>query len=140
MRHDLADSSLRAGDGRPASSDGNTPPSVARGAADQAGEFGVAVDGGGREGEAVLRLQGELDIATVGALDEAVESLAALGLPTVVVDVSALTFIDSSGLHRLVVLLKRQREHGGEVVLRAPPPQVVRVLEIVGLTRVMKID
>ena len=56
-----------------------------------------------------------------------------------VVDLSGLTFIDSTGLHELVVALKRQRARGGEIVLRAPSAQTMRVLEIVGLDQLFTI-
>jgi anti-anti-sigma factor len=56
-----------------------------------------------------------------------------------VLDLTALSFIDSSGISQLIVALKRQRELGGDVILRSPPDQARRVLEIAGLTRVFTI-
>jgi anti-sigma B factor antagonist len=86
-----------------------------------------------------LRLVGELDIGTAGRLRQALCSAHDLAPATVVVDLSALTFIDSTGLHELVVAQKRQRAAGGEVVLQAPSPQTRRVLEIVGLDQLFTI-
>ncbi len=56
-----------------------------------------------------------------------------------VLDLSELRFIDSSGLNHLVKALKRQRERGGEVVLHAPSAQTLRVLDLVGLTTLFTI-
>ena len=58
---------------------------------------------------------------------------------TLVIDVSGLEFIDSCGLHQLVLALKRQGEVGGEVVLRSPRPNTLRVLEMVGLTQAFRV-
>ena len=91
------------------------------------------------DGHAILHLYGEIDFETAPGLDAALRSVERLGVPTIVLDMSGLTFIDTSGLNRLVVALKRQREKGGDVVLQSPCRQTLRVLEIVGLTRVFTI-
>lgn len=86
------------------------------------------------EGQPELRLVGELDIGTAGYLRSALAEVAGQGA-TIVLDLSGLGFVDSSGLHELVVAVKRQRAAGGDIVLRHPSPQTLRVLEIVGLTQ-----
>jgi len=91
------------------------------------------------DGTAVLHLHGEIDIETAPHLDTALAAVEAMGVPTIVLDLSGLTFIDTSGLNRMVVALKRQREQGGDVVLQSPCEQTLRVLEIVGLTQVFTI-
>jgi hypothetical protein len=55
--------------------------------------------------------------------------------PCVVVDLSRVSFIDSSGLGVLVGALKRVRERGA-LSLVCPEPRVRRVFEITGLTQV----
>ena len=91
------------------------------------------------DSHAVLHLYGDVDYETAPWLDDALRSVEALGLSQIVLDLSGLAFIDSSGLNRLVVALKRQREQGGDVVLRSPGQHTLRVLEIVGLTQVFTI-
>jgi anti-anti-sigma factor len=86
-----------------------------------------------------LRLVGELDVGTAAPLRHALRRAHEDGVDTVVVDLSALRFIDSTGLHELVVAQKRQQAHGGEIVLHAPTAQTRRVLEIVGLDRLFTI-
>jgi len=51
-----------------------------------------------------------------------------------VVDVSALAFIDSSGISELLRVREAMTEAGGSMVLRDPSDNVRRVLEITGLT------
>jgi anti-anti-sigma factor len=97
--------------------------------------FRVEADEG--EGTVELRLVGELDLGTAGRLRSAIEETPASA--TVVVDLAELDFIDSSGLHELVLALKRQRAAGGDVVLRRPTGPTLRVLEIVGLTKLFTV-
>ena len=54
-------------------------------------------------------------------------------------DLSTLDFIDSCGLREFVVARKRQQEIGGDVILRSPSEQTLRILEIVGLTQIFAI-
>ena len=91
------------------------------------------------DGAADLRLVGELDLGTACHLREALRRAHDECTATLVVDLSALTFIDSTGLHELVVAQKRQRANGGEIVLQGPTPQTRRVLEIVGLDQLFTI-
>ena len=85
-----------------------------------------------------LRLAGELDVGTAGHFRRMFHRLDERA-GTVVVDLSALTFIDSTGLHELVVAYKAQQAAGGELILQAPSAQTRRVLEIVGLDRLFPI-
>jgi anti-sigma B factor antagonist len=85
-----------------------------------------------------LRLAGELDIGTAGHFRHAFQALDKRAR-TVVVDLSALTFIDSTGLHELVVAHKALQASGGQLVLQSPSTQTRRVLEIVGLDRLLSI-
>jgi anti-anti-sigma factor len=88
---------------------------------------------------AVLRLAGDLDVASVARLDEAMARAYNEGARTIVLDVSALEFIDSSGLRELVRALKRQRGLGGDLVLHRPTGQTLRLLDLVGLRKVFTI-
>lgn len=91
------------------------------------------------DGRAELRLVGELDMDTAPLLAAAFEPVYEHGATTLVLDLSELRFIDSSGLHHLVKALKHQQERDGEVVLHAPTDQTLRVLELVGLTTLFTI-
>jgi len=55
-----------------------------------------------RDGAAILRLAGEVDVATAPILVSSFRDLAEQKLTEVVVDTSGVTFMDSSGLHALI--------------------------------------
>jgi anti-sigma B factor antagonist len=86
-----------------------------------------------------IRLVGELDIDTAGPFRQALRRAHDQGAATVVVDLSGLTFIDSTGLHELVVAQKRQQACGGEIILQSPTAHIRRVVDIVGLNRVFTV-
>jgi anti-sigma B factor antagonist len=78
-----------------------------------------------------VTLHGELDVASADGL---ANSLVELAGSTVVVDLSDLTFMDSSGIGALVRARNRIRAGGlGELVLTRPGAIVRKALEIVGL-------
>ena len=90
--------------------------------------FGVAsyaVDGG-----RVFALSGELDVSTVPGLHA---QLITEPGSLVVLDLSRLTFIDSSGLGAIHAARQRVIDEGGTLVVCRPNPAVHRVLEITGL-------
>lgn len=92
------------------------------------------------EADAVVRLTGELDMATAPALHSELAGLAARGVHTVIVDIAQLDFIDSSGLSVLIAGLKRFREGGGTLTIRSPSGRAKRVFEIAGLSQLFAIS
>ncbi|MFI7612972.1 anti-sigma factor antagonist [Nonomuraea terrae] len=76
----------------------------------------------------VVSLAGEIDVDNVSdvrkCLDEAVETHG----PRLVVDLTGLTFIDTTGLGVLVRLLATLRDRNGSMALVAPDGQVLRRL------------
>lgn len=102
------------------------------------GELQVVVSGAERAYE--VHLLGELDMATATELRERLLGLADDGATQVTVDLSELSFIDSTGLSVLITGLKRFRQQGGDLALRSPTPATRRVLEITGLTEVFAVS
>lgn len=94
-------------------------------------EFSAEVD---PETPHVLRVSGEVDIATVD--DFLARARRALeGSPTMLeIDVAAVSFIDSSGLGALVRLRDEAGAAGKTIQLTHVPRQVTRVLELTGLS------
>lgn len=84
----------------------------------------------------VLRVSGEIDVATAPKLREKIISLVGEGCLSIVVDLAAVDFLDSTGLGVLVGALKRVREHDGELRIACDEPRIVKVFEITGLTDV----
>jgi anti-sigma B factor antagonist len=90
------------------------------------------------DGCVVIRPGGELDIATAGELREAVIETIGAGHADIVVDLSAVTFIDSSGLGVLVGATKRCHHAGGRLVLTGvDAPGVAAAYRASGLARVV---
>jgi anti-sigma B factor antagonist len=84
-------------------------------------------------------LVGEMDMGNASEFRRAIESRLESGSIRLVVDMSQLTFIDSSGIRELTVVAKRVREAGGEMVLVAPTREVSRVLEFLKLDAILRI-
>jgi anti-anti-sigma factor len=79
----------------------------------------------------IVALHGELDIASVDGLTDALVEIAG---STVVVDLSGLTFMDSTGIGALVVAKNRVLSKGlGQLVVTRPTAIVREAMEIVGL-------
>jgi anti-anti-sigma factor len=75
---------------------------------------------------------GELDMAAMPHVEWPVR-IACTGGEDVVVDLRGLTFMDSSGLHLIVRLLRASREHGFGVVFVRGTAAIERVLEVSGV-------
>jgi anti-sigma B factor antagonist len=80
-----------------------------------------------------LEVHGELDLAVAPWLRDQLDALYVGGADSVVVDLSAATFLDSTALGVLVSALNRSRDRGGVVHLIVQEPQILRVLTITGL-------
>jgi len=91
------------------------------------------------EGETVVRAAGELDVNTAPELREQLTRLIGEDSRRIVVDLSEVSFVDSTALSVLVSALKRLRQADGDLELAAPNPSVRRVFEITGLTRLFTI-
>jgi stage II sporulation protein AA (anti-sigma F factor antagonist) len=78
----------------------------------------------------VLALRGELDLSTVAEVHEALADHESPAHRAIVIDLSALQFIDSSGINFLIRLW-RDRPDG--VAFVAPADDVGRVLDIAGV-------
>jgi anti-sigma B factor antagonist len=87
-------------------------------------------------GSCVVTVAGEVDIYTSPELKGALANAAADGCTLVVVDLTGVSFIDSSGLGVLVGALRRAREAGGDLRLVAGDDAVSRIMKITGLDKV----
>lgn len=88
---------------------------------------------------AVVRVQGEVDLATAPELDEVLAAIDASDGP-VVVDLSEVSFLDSSGLSVLVRSHQHLRSSGGEGLrLVVTRPATQRVLDATGLSEVFEV-
>jgi anti-sigma B factor antagonist len=87
-----------------------------------------------RDGTLRLALSGEFDIAGVEKFETAL-SEAGGEHRELVIDLSGLSFIDSSGIRAILVADRSLRERGVPVKVVKPGPLVHRVFELSGLDR-----
>ncbi|MEV4357378.1 STAS domain-containing protein [Nonomuraea sp. NPDC049625] len=89
-------------------------------------------------GGTLIEVVGEVDAATVAQLTAYIErEHPDAGLP-LVLDLSGVSFMDSSGLHLLIQQHHRQDEHGAGLHLAAPHKRVRRILEITGVGQLLR--
>lgn len=87
---------------------------------------------------AVVTAEGQIDSHTSAVLEEALATMAADA--AVSIDLSGVTFVDSSGLRVIVRAHKRQRSGGGDLSIVKPSQPVSRLLDITGLTTELRIE
>lgn len=86
-------------------------------------------------GTPVLRLSGELDLASVDAIRVILDEEVEVGSLLVVFDMSQLEFMDSSGIALLLMVARRVER----VELRQPCSIVRQIVEMMGLTGILQI-
>lgn len=94
-----------------------------------------------REAEKILiKLAGEADVYASPEMKEELYKLLEEKPKSIVIDCSELNYIDSTGLSILIGLLKRQKEHGGDVQLLSLQPHVRKIFNITSLDKVFGIE
>lgn len=85
----------------------------------------------------ICHVEGNLENLTVPDFREAMA-----GLPEgvgVVLDLGAVSFVDSAGLGALIGAVRKVRDRGGDAVICRPRPSVERVLHLVGIPRIVPV-
>jgi len=77
--------------------------------------------------------RGELDMATVGALEQELRRLYDSGFGTIVLDLGGLSFMDSSGLHLVSRWVSDASRNGFRFELEPGQEQVQRLFELAGV-------
>lgn len=83
----------------------------------------------------VLSVRGELDMATVPRVRQAIEDLRRDDRRSIVLDVGEVVFMDAQGLNLLLALQRSARRDAWEFALRDGSPAVARLLEVTGLSQ-----
>ena len=91
-------------------------------------------------GTAQLALEGELDLASAAQVEEELGALQAARPQRIVVDLSGLAFIDSTGLRTLIQADQRAREAGSEMILLPGDESIQRVFELTGALDVLRFE
>jgi len=82
---------------------------------------------------AVVSALGEVDVFSAPGLDSELDALIAAGSSRLVVDLSEVAFLDSTGLGVLVKALKHAREADGWLHLVVTSDRIRKIFEITGL-------
>ena len=92
------------------------------------------------DGDAMIyRLRGSLDLATAPSLRAALIEAANEGKHDIIVDLSQLEFLDSTGLGAIIGAHRRALENGGRVRLIVNEGPISRLLTITGLMRTLAV-
>jgi anti-anti-sigma factor len=84
-------------------------------------------------GHVTVSLKGELDLSSVGKVEEELERVEKDGPSVLVLDLSQLSFLDSTGLRAVVTADERARSNGRRLVIVRGPDPVQRVFAITRL-------
>jgi anti-sigma B factor antagonist len=103
----------------------------------QGSQPGFEVQASVRGGRHTLILSGELDLATAAGLETTVLGLFVEGVNSVELDLSRLTFMDSTGLRAVLRAQELCAEHGYDFLVTPGSGQVQRLLELTGTTDVL---
>jgi anti-anti-sigma factor len=95
----------------------------------------LSIETSGRGPHRTLKLEGELDLGSTGDFFAAAAPLVGdAAVAEIGLDLSELSFLDSSGLHLLLRLRTLCEENGVALVLRSASEQVTQLLDVTGVT------
>jgi anti-sigma B factor antagonist len=81
----------------------------------------------------VVAVRGEIHVSTAPELSGLLADALARGVTSIVLDLSEVEFIDSTGLSVLLNVLRRLTQRGGSLVIVCTNPTVLRLFEITRL-------
>jgi anti-sigma B factor antagonist len=91
------------------------------------------------DGVATVEVCGEIDLSTVDAFSTYLGRIAGQRPKRLVIDLSEVAFVDSTGLHAFV-LVRKDLPQSCTVVLRSPRRQVQQVFDVTGLATVFTFE
>ena len=86
-------------------------------------------------GAAIVALRGEIDLHSSPGLRKVLLDYVQQKTPRLIIDLSAVTYVDSSGVGTLVELKRKLDRQRGQVVLVGVQPRVKSVFEITQLDK-----
>jgi anti-sigma B factor antagonist len=87
----------------------------------------------------VIEAMGEIDMASAGMLRQAVTDLLGKGVSRLVLDMTTVTFIDSTGLGILVGARKKLQHLQGSFSVVCQSPRILRLFNITGLAAALSV-
>lgn len=92
-----------------------------------------------RDPVTVIAVAGSVDGSTSGALVASLREEVLAGHICLVGDLSGVDYMSSAGLRALLESVKEARQRGGDLRLAAVRPDVLRVLDLSGFTKILKV-
>ena len=92
------------------------------------------------DGVATIKATGEIDLATVESLREAMISVLTADVTTLVFDLDEVEHIDSTGLGVLAGAHRQLASRSGKLIVRCSQPRILRLLQITQLDRVLTVE
>ena len=92
-----------------------------------------------KNGLTVCCIEGEVDINSSPNIKKSFDKLIAAKTPKIIVNLSKVTYVDSSGLATLVEVLKNMRSYGGKLRLTNMSSKVKSLFEITKLEKLFEI-
>lgn len=86
-----------------------------------------------------VRIAGSVDGLTADSLQHVFASEVEAGHYRLVADLGGVDYTSSAGLRVLLGTVKRVRSHGGDLRLADPHPDVLKVLDLSGFARILKV-
>lgn len=102
-------------------------------------DSGLGLSTGVCEGIPVIVVSGEVDLATSPRLRDALLPLANERCRMVVIDLTEVSFLDSTGLSAIVAFHNRFKDHNGELRVVASNPMIKRIFAITALDEVLAV-
>ena len=92
-----------------------------------------------KNGLTVCHIDGEVDINSSPDIKKSFDKLISKKTPKVVINLSRVAYVDSSGLATLVEILKNMRTYGGKMRLANLSPKIKSLFEITKLEKLFEI-
>ncbi|MCM8760619.1 MAG: STAS domain-containing protein [Candidatus Omnitrophica bacterium] len=92
-----------------------------------------------KNGLTVCYVEGEIDINSSPSIKKVFDKLISSKTPKIVVNLSKVTYVDSSGLATLVEILKNMRSYGGRLRLTNLSSKIKSLFEITKLEKLFEI-
>jgi anti-sigma B factor antagonist len=90
-------------------------------------------------GIVVFVLEGRIDMEGAADMENALQTAVSGGQHNMVLDMSQVRYIGSTGLRTLADVLTKNKEAGGDLKLAALNPKVMRVIQIIGFDKFFSI-
>jgi anti-sigma B factor antagonist len=91
------------------------------------------------EGLAVVAVAGDVDLHTASALSAHALAVVEQGVPHLVLDLTHVDFVDSTGLSTLIHLLHATQQAGGSLRLAEVPDRLLRMITMTGISQLLPV-